>query len=169
MHTIYSNDLITVQFIKYIHTFVRRIPWTISWWGYRGSMKCHCSCSPPLRWHLLLLLLITLPFVRTTNLQEQPRTAKWCCAMTFLVGERVSCVIMRINPLINQESHCTASFCGSWLFLQICCLERKKCLGLKHQRRWGWQGWTRGRQQGEPCARRHFSWCHPPMWRSIQW
>ena len=48
----------------------------------------------------------------TTNLQEQPRTAKWCCAMTFLVGERVSCVIMRSNPLVNQESHCTASFHG---------------------------------------------------------
>ena len=57
----------------------------------------------------------------TTNLQEQPQTTKWCCAMTFLVGERVSCIIMRNNPLINQESHCTASFRGSWLFLQICC------------------------------------------------
>ena len=56
----------------------------------------------------------------TTNLQEQPQTAKWCCAMTFLVGEKVSCVIMHSNPLVNQESHCTASFCDSWLFLQIC-------------------------------------------------
>ena len=50
--------------------------------------------------------------------------------MTFLVGERVSCVIMHINPLVNQESHCTASFRGSWLFLKIC----QKCLGLKQQR-----------------------------------
>ena len=57
----------------------------------------------------------------TTNLQEQPRSTKWCSAMTFLVGERVSCVIMRNNPHINLESHCTASFCASWLFLQICC------------------------------------------------
>ena len=32
--------------------------------------------------------------------------------MTFLVGERVSCVLMHNNPLINQESHCTASFHG---------------------------------------------------------
>ena len=47
--------------------------------------------------------------------------------MTFLVGERVSCVIMRNNPLINQESHCTASFHGSWfLFLQICSMARTK-------------------------------------------
>ena len=64
----------------------------------------------------------------TTNLQEQqPRTAKWCCAMTFLVGKRVSCIIMCNNPLINQESHCTASFRGSWLlFLQICSMARTK-------------------------------------------
>ena len=39
--------------------------------------------------------------------------------MTFLVDERVSCVIMRSNLLVNQESHCTASFHGLWLFLQF--------------------------------------------------
>ena len=59
------HHLITIQFIqfKYIHTFVRRIPISISCWGYRGSMKYHCSCSPPLRWHLLLPLRlpVTLP------------------------------------------------------------------------------------------------------------
>ena len=44
-----------------------------------------------------------------------------------------------------------------------------KCLGLKHQRRQGWWSWMRGRQQGELCVRRHYRWCHPPMWRSIQW
>jgi len=59
----------------------------------------------------------------TTNLQEQPRTTKWCCAMTFLVGEKVSCVIMCSNPLVNEKSHCTASFCGvhgSSLNLLVC-------------------------------------------------
>ena len=79
----------------------------------------------------------------TTNLQEQqPQTAKWCCAMTFLVGERVSCVIMRNNPLINQESHCTAYFavrgCCSCKFVQW--REQSRLLGrvmLKRRRRRG--------------------------------
>ena len=126
-----------VHEIKYIHTYVRWIPWTISWWGYRGSMKCDFSCSPPLWWlpHLLLLFNVTLPrsllgsrhwtkiFLEdeTTNLQEQPRSAKWCCAMTFLVDERVIVHYYAWYPLANQESHCTASFHASWLFLQICC------------------------------------------------
>ena len=61
MHTIYSYNLMTIQCIKYIHTYVQWIPWTISWWGYRGSMKCDFSCSPPLRWLPHLLLLVTLP------------------------------------------------------------------------------------------------------------
>ena len=32
--------------------------------------------------------------------------------MTFLIDEKVSCIIMRSNPLVNEESHRTASFCG---------------------------------------------------------
>ena len=34
--------------------------------------------------------------------------------MAFPVDERVSCVVMRNNPLISGESHFTASFGGSW-------------------------------------------------------
>ena len=84
----------------------------------------------------------------TTNLQEQPQTTKWCCAMTFLVGEKVSCVIMRGNPLVNQECHCTASFRGSWLFLQICCTHKngknktnpKKGWQTENDNRWVHEG-----------------------------
>ena len=35
--------------------------------------------------------------------------------MTFLIDKKVSCVIMHNNPLINEESHCTASFHSLWL------------------------------------------------------
>ena len=44
---------------------------------------------------------------------------KWYCTMTFLIDERVSCVIMCNNPLVNQESHCTASFCGWWFLFSF--------------------------------------------------
>ena len=56
--------------------------------------------------------------------------------MTFLVDEKVSCVIIRSNPLVNEESHCTASFHGvrgCYLNLLVCtefvslyCLVRTK-------------------------------------------
>ena len=75
----------------------------------------------------------------TTNLQEQPRTVKWCCAMTFLVGEKVSCVIMCSNPLVNQESHCTASFRsvhGCSLNLLVCTLKNGE---NKTNPKEGWQ------------------------------
>ena len=32
--------------------------------------------------------------------------------MTFLIDEKVSCIIMCSNPLVTEESHCTASFRG---------------------------------------------------------
>ena len=35
--------------------------------------------------------------------------------MAFPVDERVSCVVMRNNPLVNRESHFTASFGSSWV------------------------------------------------------
>ena len=41
--------------------------------------------------------------------------------MTFLVDERVNAHYYARYPLANEESHCTASFRGPWLFLQICC------------------------------------------------
>ena len=43
--------------------------------------------------------------------------------MTFLIDEKVSCVIMCNNPLVNEESHCTASFCG----VHGCCLNLLVC------------------------------------------
>ena len=44
-------------------------------------------------------------------------------AMTFLIHEKVSCIIMCNNPLVNEESHCTASFCsvrGCYLNFLVC-------------------------------------------------
>ena len=43
--------------------------------------------------------------------------------MTFLVDEKVSCVIMRSNSFVSEESNCTASFHGvrgCYLNLLVC-------------------------------------------------
>ena len=45
---------------------------------------------------------------------SKPRTTKRCSEMAFPIDERVSCVVMRNNPLVSGESHFTASFDGSW-------------------------------------------------------
>ena len=136
--------------------------------GSLTSFSLSFSLSPFLGVVLVLTIEQDILEDETTNLQEQPRRAKWCCAMTFLVDERVIAHYYAWYPLANQESHCTASFRASWLFLQICVFHLLKCLGLKHQRGQGWWGWVRGRQQGELCVRRHFRWCHRPMWHSVK-
>ena len=43
--------------------------------------------------------------------------------MTFLIDKKVSCIIMRSNPLVTEESHCTASFRG----VRGCCLNLLVC------------------------------------------
>ena len=43
--------------------------------------------------------------------------------MTFLIDEKVSSVTMHNNPLVNEESHCTASFRG----VRGCCLNLLVC------------------------------------------
>ena len=43
--------------------------------------------------------------------------------MTFLIDEKVSCIIMCSNPLVTEESHCTASFRG----VRGCCLNLLVC------------------------------------------
>ena len=57
--------------------------------------------------------------VKLNKFQEQPQPWKWSCAMTFLVDERVIAHYYAQYPLVNQESHCTASFRGSWLLLKF--------------------------------------------------
>ena len=39
--------------------------------------------------------------------------------MTFLVDERVIMHYYAQYPLVNEESHCTASFHGSWVFFEF--------------------------------------------------
>ena len=39
--------------------------------------------------------------------------------MAFPVDERVSCIVMCNNPLVNGESHFTASFGSSWFKIVI--------------------------------------------------
>ena len=45
--------------------------------------------------------------------------------MTFLVDERVIAHYYAQYPLVNQESHCTVSFHGSWLLLKFVQLVRE--------------------------------------------
>ena len=57
--------------------------------------------------------------VKLNKFQQQPWTTKWSCVMTFLVDERVIAHYYAQYPLVNQESHCTASFRSSWLLLKF--------------------------------------------------
>ena len=174
----------TIQCIKYIHTYVRWIPWTISWWGYRGSMKCDLSCSPPLRWlpHLLLLFNVTLPrsclgsrhwtklFIRWNNKFGRTTTNREMMLCNDFPGWWEGyCALLRMIPSRQPGKSLHSIISRFVVVLANLLFHLLKCLGLKHQRRQGWWDWVRGRRRGELCVRRHFRWCHCPTWRSVQW
>ena len=48
--------------------------------------------------------------------------------MAFPIDERVSCAVMRNNPLVNGESHFAASFGGSWFRNCNCNFYSSNCL-----------------------------------------
>ena len=69
--------------------------------------------------------------------------------MAFPIDERVSCVVMRNNPLVNGESHFTASFGSSWFincnynfYCSNCCngLYQTNKMEIWVKRAENWQG-----------------------------
>ena len=87
-----------------------------------GKIPCKGLPSlPPSHWAppILPLPILLCKTFFMNKFKEQPQTVKWWCAMTFVIDERVSCIIMHNNLLINQESHCTASFHGWWFLFSL--------------------------------------------------
>ena len=76
--------------------------------------------------------------------------------MAFPVDKRVSCSVMCNNPLINEESHFTASFRSLWFINCNCNLNVEtvqlnfsvsSCCGPSNQQMWDWLDFVSGRWQ----------------------
>ena len=164
--------------------FVWWQPRWISWWRSWWSVRSHLRCIPPLGWLLHKLIYCHFLFVtlswgffcschfyeyKLTNSKNNHEHCEMMLCNDFPGWWEGYCTLLCMIPSRQPGKSLHSIISQFVVVLANLLFHLLKCLGLKHQRRQGWQGWMRGRQQGELCVRRHFRWCHPPTWRSVQW
>ena len=106
--------------------------------GLGGRWDPTLDASPHLdgsftNWSIVIFFLspflgvcFVLTIFMSTNSKNQITTTNtviWCCAMTFLIDKRVIAHYYAWYLLVNEESHCTASFHsvrGCYLNLLVC-------------------------------------------------